>query len=99
LIINTVIAMAKTSLRQIYERETVMAPDAITRLSPTPTVRAVARRPYQSIDPELSDSMVSQIWTPEIEAAPENGPNVAADPLVADPAGDCAAPKIPVCRA
>jgi hypothetical protein len=43
--------------------------------------------------PLLSVSTVSQIWMPVIDAAPENGPKVIAVALVAEPAGEAAAPN------
>lgn len=75
----------------------VNAPDAITKLSPTPSVRGVARLPYQSMLPE-PEIVLSQICRPENVAAVSPGPKVAAVLFDAEPAGDAAAAKPIGCR-
>lgn len=73
-------------------RVIVNAPVAITKLSPTPSVRGVARLPYQSMLP-VPDRVSSKICRPENVAPVSPGPNVAAVLFDAEPAGDAAAAK------
>ena len=73
------------------------APAAMTNESPTRIVRAVCNVPYQSMSDEPTGEP-SHNCNPRIEPTDENGPNVMAAVLDADPCGDAAAPNNAVTR-
>jgi hypothetical protein len=61
-------------------------------------VRAVLSVPYQNILPDEIE-IVSQKWIPWIASDDENGPNTIDAVLLAEPAGEAAAPNNPLWRA
>ena len=60
-------------------------------------VRAVCSVPYHSMSEEATGEP-SQICKPRIDPVDENGPNVMAAVLDADPAGEAPAPNSAVTR-